>query len=687
MLRPATVAVAGGEVAAEVIRQCRAIGFRGPIWPINNREDRIEGIATFARVDDLPGAPDASFLAVRPESTIELLGALARRGAGGAVCYASGFAEAGGKGAALQERLVRAAGDMAVFGPNCYGFCNYLDGCALWPDHQGGRRVERGVAIITQSGNIALNLTMQRRHVPIAYMMSIGNKAVTDVHDCMDALLTDPRVSAIGLHIEALQDVPAFSRAALAALDRGVPIVALKAGSSEIGARLTASHTSALAGPEVLYAALFERVGVARVHDLDELLETLKLLHVCGSLAGRRVSSLSCSGGDASLMADLGSRERLEFPPFPAQVEAALHDTLGEHVTIHNPLDYQTAIWGDEKAMTDCFGAVLRSGADANALILDFPNTDADAIPGWDEVVDAYLAADARRESTQRRNSPALLVSSMAELLPETIARRMLAAGVAPMQGLRECTVAIAGAAAIGARRAASPEARSPLAALAATRGRTLQLDELAAKSALAAHGLQVPKGGAALGVEAAVELAAAIGYPVVVKALSADLAHKSEFGAVRVNLGDAEAVRVAATTIASQHGVLLVEKMVTGALLEMIVGVTRDAQFGLNLTFGAGGVWVELLGDCATLLLPTTRADIESGLRGLRCFPLLTGHRGTQSADLEKVVDAIAAVGSFALAHADSLVELDVNPFIVTAREVVAVDALLRVSESSPLV
>jgi len=306
LLKPASIAVVGGETAAEVIRQCRAFGYAGRIWPVNARRTQMEGLPCHASVAQLPAAPDAAFVAVPREETIRVVQQLRALGAGGAICYASGFAEVDAQGAQLQRDLVAAAGDLPFLGPNCYGLINYLDGCALWPDHVGGGRVERGVAILTQSGNIALNLTMQHHHLPIAYMMAVGNKAGADIHDCVAALLEDPRVTAIGLHLEGLSDVAAFSRVACAALERGVGIVVLKAGSSAMGAALTASHTSSLAGPDALYEALFAQLGVARVGDLGEFLETLKLLHACGPLPGARVGSLSCSGGDAALVADLG---------------------------------------------------------------------------------------------------------------------------------------------------------------------------------------------------------------------------------------------------------------------------------------------------------------------------------------------------------------------------------------------
>ncbi|HEX4599275.1 MAG TPA: acetate--CoA ligase family protein, partial [Burkholderiaceae bacterium] len=579
MLNPATVAVAGGEVAAELIRQCRKIGFRGQIWPINPRRPQIEGIPTFPDVDALPAAPDVAFIAVRREETIQLVAALARRGAGGAVCYASGFAEIGGEGVELQDRLVEAAGDMALLGPNCYGAINYLDGCALWPDRLGGGRVERGVAILTQSGNIALNLTMQGRHLPIAYVIVVGNRAVSDIDDCIAALLDDDRVTAIGLHLEGLTDVAAFSRVAHAALLKNVPIVVLKAGSSDLGAQLTATHTSSLAGPDVLYAAMFDRLGIARVDDPCEFLETLKLLHACGTLQGARVGSLSCSGGDASLMADLGHSHRLDFPPLAPQVASALTAVLGPRVPISNPLDYHTYIWGDQGALTDCFAAMMSADHDVSVIVLDFPPSDGAIADGWDQVLNAFIAAH------QRRGGPAVMVSSMPELMPQLAAQPLLSAGIAPMQGLRETVVAIAAAARVGARQREAARV-APLSTPVALRdGQAALLDEIASKAALQAFGLGIPAFGHATDADQAASVAEAIGYPVVVKAVSACFAHKTEQDAVKLSLANSDQVRAAVRSMSQRFDRFLVEKMITGALAELIVGVTRDAQFGLALT------------------------------------------------------------------------------------------------------
>ncbi|MFN8993114.1 MAG: CoA-binding protein, partial [Pseudomonadota bacterium] len=257
LLKPRHIAVAGGRVARIVMRECERLGFAGPIWPIHPEEDEIAGRKAYRSVADLPEAPDATFIGAPREPTVDIVAALSQAGAGAAVCYAAGFKEIGGEGAVLQERLVAAAAGMPVIGPNCYGVLNLVDGCALWPDVHGAKRVERGVAIITQSGNIALNATMQRRALPIAYVVAVGNKAVGDHGDHIAALLRSGRVSAVGLHIENVGDLGLFCRAALEALEAGIPIVALKTGRSKLGAEMTMSHTSSLAGPDGLYDALF----------------------------------------------------------------------------------------------------------------------------------------------------------------------------------------------------------------------------------------------------------------------------------------------------------------------------------------------------------------------------------------------------------------------------------------------
>ena len=671
LLSPRSLAVIGGREAAEVIHQCERIGFQGEIWPVNPKRPEVAGRKSFASLADLPGVPDASFIAVPREVTIESVATLAKMGAGGAVCYASGFAEVGGDGINAQARLVAASGEMALLGPNCYGLLNYLDGAALWPDQHGGLAVQRGVAIITQSGNIGLNLTMQARSLPLAYLISAGNKAKGDLGEMIDTLLDDERVTAIGLHIEGLDDIERFSKAALRALDQGVPLVAIKTGRSEAGAALTMSHTSSLAGSDQLFDALFARFGIGRTKDVGTFLETLKLLHVHGPLSSRTVSSMSCSGGEAGLVADLASDAGLPTPPLTKDAEAKLFEALGPKVPLANPLDYHTYIWGDLEASTATFSAMLGAGYGINLLILDFPRGDRCDASSWDVTLQAF-------ENAQKATgAKAALVASMPESLPESVGQRMIASGIAPMQGLSECMEAIRIAADIGAVRAREREAPLKRASSVEVE-RAHMLDEPTGKATLKSFGLTVPKG-EVVAIADAAQAAERIGFPVVVKAVSDTIAHKTEAGAVKLNLKSASEVEMAGKAMADLSDRVLVEAMQSGIVAEMIIGVTRDPLFGPTLTFGSGGILVELLKDAASLLLPTTREAVEDAFDQLKLAHLVEGFRGRRKGDRQAAIDAIMAVASYAERERDMLVELDVNPVLILEQGAVAVDAMIR--------
>jgi acyl-CoA synthetase (NDP forming) len=671
LLSPKTVAVFGGNSAAEVIRQCRSIGFDGELWAVNPNRTEIEGIACVASVADLPGVPDASFIAAPPESTLDIIGDLASRGAPGAICFAAGFAETGAdEGAALQQRLRDAAGDMAVLGPNCHGYVNYLDGVALWPDQHGGQRVESGAALISQSGNIAINLTMQQRQIDFSHVISVGNSTVLGLHHYIDALLEDERVRVIALHVEGIADIAAFSEAAIRALKKRVPIVALKTGRSSRGAEIAMSHTASLAGSDTLYSALFLRLGIARCDTVAQFLETIKFLSVVGPLPEATVASMSCSGGDASLAADFGEHLQLDFPKLSDESAKKLKALLGPNVNVSNPLDYHLYIWGNYEQLRECFHHVLSNQFGCTLLILDYPPGDGDEAANWEISERALLSAIADT------GSRAVVVASLPETLPESVRERLKASGIAPMQGIEECLFAIKAAASVGVVQCNADEvlAVMPPDVVAGT---AESLDEPSSKQALAAFGLSIPAGKTCTAAET-VAAANELGYPVVLKAVSSEMAHKSELGAVALNLSDDTAVHEA-TLRMDGHSQFLVESMAEAVVCELIVGITRDPTFGLTLTIGAGGVLVELVNDSVSLLLPVQRDDIRTAIQNLKVHKLIQGFRGKAAGDIESVVDAVEAIVAYAIANKHCLLELDVNPLCVLANGVVAVDAFIR--------
>jgi acetate---CoA ligase (ADP-forming) len=677
LLRPERIAVIGGRLAEEVIRQSRKLGFTGPIHAVNPKRPALAGEPCLRQIEDLPEPPDAVFLGLGREAAVEAVERLAAIGAGGAVVYASGFAEVE-DGKELQQRLAEAAGDIAIVGPNCYGVLNLLEGVALWPDQHGGKRVERGVALITQSGNIGITLTMQERSLRVAAVLSVGNQAQLAVHDYIDVLIDDPRITAIGLYLEGIADPVELARVALRSAAKGIPVVAIKAGRSEHGARTAQSHTSSLTGADALIDAFFRRYGIVRVESLADLLETLKILSVLGPLPGRRIGSMSCSGGDAAMVADLAWPLGLQLASIPDASRAAFQEALGPRVAIANPLDYQTHIWGDRDRMRRCFAAMLDAGFDATLLVLDYPRPGANDVAAWEMAADAMI--DAARDIDAR----AVVVSSLPETLPSATRERLMAAGIAPVQGLPECLRAIAAAAWLGEAWQGMAETPPPLPLASRP---TLEspgpmlLQEGAAKALLASHGVRVPHG-EVVPIAEATAAARRIGFPVALKT-AADIARKSEARGVALSLESEEKVAAAASSMAALGDRVLVEAMLTPPLLEMIVGVGMDPQLGPHLLIGAGGTLVELRRDVALLLLPVQADEVCRALRSLRVWPLLEGWRGAPAADLDAIVDAVCRIGVFAAKNSDRLLELDVNPLMVypAGQGAIAADALIRLA------
>jgi acyl-CoA synthetase (NDP forming) len=671
LLRPKSIALLGGGWAVNVAAQLKKSGYAGAIWPVNPKRADILGIPCFPSVEALPAAPDAAFVGVNREAAVEVIGALARMGAGGATCFASGFAESeaeGTGGAALQARLVAAAGGMPVVGPNCYGFLNYLDNVTFWPDQHGGVPVARGVAIVGQSSNMAINMTMQARGLPIAYVLTAGNQAMVSLSDLGMAALADDRVTALGLHIEGFGDLRAFERLAAFARSKGKPVVVLKSGHSEAAQAATMTHTASLAGGAAASSALIDRLGMVEVRGLAAFLETLKLFHHGGPLRDEGIGSVSCSGGEASLIADVAMGTAIAWPAFSAEGKARLNAILGPIVTVANPLDYHTFIWGDTARMTDCFAAVMAEDRALTVFILDLPRADRCDPSGYQCAFDAILGAQ------KRTGARVAIVSSLAETFPEDRTAECDATGVVVLHGLDEGIAAID--AAIRAGRAAKVAPAPVLISPPPKGGRVLT--EAGAKAALAAHGLPVPRSVTAPTPGALAEAAQALTFPVALKGLG--IAHKTEAGAVRLNIPAPGALAGAAQAMGGATG-FLAEEMVTGAVAELLVGITRDPTGLMLLTVGAGGIFAEMWADTASILLPATDDDIRVALSRLKIAKALAGWRGRPAADMGALVAAIRAIGAYAAAE-PRLIELDVNPLIATPDRAVAVDALIRLSE-----
>ena len=677
LMRPRSIAVIGGREAARVAEQCDRMGFDGALWPVHPEHATVARRPAFRSVAELPGVPDAAFVAVNRHATVEVVAALSHAGAGGAVCYASGFLESN-DGGVLQRALVEAAAGMPIVGPNCYGLINFLDGTPLWPDQHGGRRLgpgERGVAIVTQSSNIGVSLTMQRRGLPVAYLVTAGNQAQLGISRLASALLDDERVSAIGLYVEGFDSVAGFEALARKSRDRAVPVAVMKTGRSERARASNLTHTASIAGSDAGADTFLRRLGFARVHGIPELLEALKLLHVHGALGGARLGAMSCSGGEAAVLSDTIEGTHLTFPDLAPEHAAAVRATVHPLVTVANPFDYHTFSWGDEAALTETFTAFAREGFDASMLVIDFPRTDRCDDSDWEAAVGAFERA------MRATGTKGAIAATLAENLPEERATRLIERGIAPLAGVREAFTAIECGAAIGDAWRSPP--RAPLIDCECVSIEPILLDEATSKARLTEFGVGIPEGAVVHGEDEAAAAAASLGGPVAVKALG--IAHKTELGAVRLGLREPGEIRDAARELLSLGGGVLVERFATDIVAELIVGLHRDPQLGLLLTVGSGGTLVELAGDSVTLLLPVAESEVRSALSELRCAPMLKGWRGREPADVDAVVTAILGIASFAVANRDRIEELDVNPIGVRAqgRGAVALDALIRTRET----
>jgi acyl-CoA synthetase (NDP forming) len=741
LLKPATIAVFGGDWAAAVIQQCRQAGFKGDIWPVHPSREELAGQPCFASIDDLPGVPDASFIGVNKEGTIDIVRGLSAKNAGGAICFASGFSEAAAQDAdaeSRQARLIDAAGDMPVIGPNCYGLINYLDNIAIWPDQHGGKWVKRGVAIITQSSNIAINLTMQQRGLPVAYILTAGNQAQTTLAELAEAVISDERVTALGLHIEGFSDIRAFESLAQKAYELGKRIVVLKTGVTPLSRVALLSHTRSLSGNDAAASAFLERLNMKRVQGLGEFIETLKVLNSERKSGGTRVLSMSCSGGEAALLGDVASSVGLRFPPLNNEQIASLQTVLGQQLTLANPLDYHTNIWNELDAMKGMVSAMLQSYAlpdsatisandqaasigDVALLVLDIPRADRCAAPSWHGALSAFV------EATQHWQGLSVVLATLPENMPESVVEELMSKGVVALCGLRDGLLAIHNAAWLEAAaahrlpnpvwladqrtahvtgavlslvdcagivmdrpsaRRASQEAWGLIQTARPGGSSPRQLDECTAKRWLSRFGVAVPVNVrlSFADVRSSRQLSRALdkasptfSYPVVAKGLG--VVHKSEANAIELGIDNRRELERAIQRIDCAGG-CLIEEYVEGAVAELLVSVILDPVHGLLMTISAGGITTEILDDSVHCLLPATRDEFDRRLLQLRCAPLLNGFRGRAVVNRKRLLNALDSVQQAALQLGERLVELEINPLLCSAEQCTAVDAFVSVHD-----
>ena len=681
LLKPRHIAFIGGRYAIIAIDEARRRGFDGEMWAVNPKRSDLAGVPSVASIEDLPVKPDAVYMAIPASDVVEALRSLALLGAGGVVCFSAGFKEAGN----IQEEkdLVEAAGDMALIGPNCYGIINYIDNSALWSFEHGGWSPGYGAAIITQSGMFSSDITMSQRSLPLAYMVSAGNQAVLGQEDFLEFFVDDPLVRAIGLHIEGLQDVSRFESAAFKALSKGIPVVVLKTGSSTIGSELTISHTGSLSGSAELYEALFARTGIISVSNPSQFLETLKFLCVVGAPKSKNLVGFTCSGGGATMLADYAEKIDLSFLPIDPAQEVELAALLPKIATVSNPLDYTTPIWGQDDLTYPVFSkAILAVEAGSPVLVQDYPAVGLD-----NSKVFYQRDAIAFARATKETGLPAAICATIPENMDIETRQLLISKGVAPMQGIHETLNAISTSVEWWQNRNQILLDRPDPLSLNLREGQQVIVSEPEGKAWLLANDFAVPQGKVASG-QTLGAVASQLGYPLALKMVSPYLAHKTEAGAVVLNLSDLASTIRASTKMQADVSSynpqavtdqFLLEAMSPKPLAELIVTLRRDPQFGIALVLGSGGIFVELVGDAVTLLLPISPHDITRGLKKLRVSNLFNGFRGRPQADLEKISLQIHRLCIAYTKHQDEVAEIEINPLFVYSDRVCAVDVLMH--------
>lgn len=646
----------------------------GELYLVNPTKTELRGRRCWPSVAALPETPDVAVIAVPASGVLEVMEECAARRVPFAIILTSGFGEAGPEGERAQARLKEIAdgAGMRIYGPNCPGLTNVNQrlGMTFSPSHPHDL-VKGPIGLATQGGGLGRNVMQaMERGIGIGLWASTGNEVDLQVADFIQYMATAPDIKVIVTLLEGIKDGPRFLAALQAAARNCKPVVALKVGKSEYGQRAAQSHTASLTGSAEVNSAVFRQYGVIEVDDIDELVDTAWLL--ARGLPGERdaIGIYCSSGGTAALTADAVGTAGLVLAEFAPETTEALRTRLPDYAAIGNPVDTTAAILSDASMIEQTLGAVAADphlGCVIAPIALDYGETTI-------RMAETLIAA--------QKQSPSLIVPIwMSDRLGEGY-RMLVAGGFAPPRSVGKGIAAVRRWAAWGrwrrsAAAAAALERPLPPPVPAEAPAALRSVSERDAKARLGRAGIALLPAAVARTRAEARQLADGMGYPVVAKIASPDILHKSDIGGVQVGLADGPRVEAAWDDImasATWHQPdariegLLVEKMAPRGGTELMVGVTRDPVFGHVMTFGLGGIYVEILRDVTRRLLPIGPADAAAMVREMRCFPLLAGARGRPAADVAALERLLVAVSDFVTTNASTIEEMDLNPVWIGA-------------------
>ena len=647
--------------------------FRGAIWPVNAKYQAIGEHACYPSLASVPGKPDLVALVVPREGVEAALTEAAAAGAGGVVVYASGYGEMErDEGAAAQRRLAEIAQSarMPVLGPNCMGLVNHElgVGVSFIPEYSKMPRRLGPIAFVSQSGALGYCLAQAaERGLGFRYFFSAGNSSDVDVADLIGAMAEDPEVRAIACLFEGVPSARRLLEAGEKARRAGKPVIVYKLGVSEDGAAAARSHTGSLAGSGAAFKALFDRAGFATVDNYEALVEYAKFFAAAGKppsgTPARGVAVVSGSGGAGIIAADMAARHGVPMPQPTEKTTAVLRTVVPDFGAARNPCDPTGQVLSVPESYNKCCQALLDD-------------------PQYGVLLCAMSVSS--RETGAKRSAD---IASLARSQPKPIAVVWVSEWlqgpaseayeaddrVGFFRSMDRCYGAIAAWQRWHDARPAEARVTKRVPGLDLSKK---VLGEREAKAVLGKYGVRSAPERQARNADEAAKAAAELGYPVVLKA-DGDIEHKTEAGAVKLDLRDEAALRAACGAMSAAKDGFLVQAMVKGGV-ELVVGIKRDPQCGPVLLVGLGGVLVEVLRDTALALAPVGKVEARRMLEGLKGFRLLQGYRGAPAADLDSVCDAIARISEFAADNADEIEEIDVNPLLARPDGAVALDALI---------
>ena len=688
LFAPSSIAIIGASsdqrrFGGRPIQYLLDAGFAGGIYPVNPARDEIQGLKAYPSISDIKGLVDCAILAISAEATLATLEACIAKGVRSAILYGAGFSEMGDEGRALQDRVVAMARDagMRLLGPNCMGLFNaharfYATFASAMEEGVGK---PGGIAVASQSGGYGGYLLkhLMLRGLGLSQWITTGNEADVDVGEALGWMAARPENEILLGYIEGVKSGEKLIAALETAQALRKPVIMMKVGRTAEGSKAAASHTASLTGEDAVYDALFDKYGVYRARTTDEMLDVVSALSLKRPLQGDRIGVISISGGVGVQIADFVSDAGMRMGQLPDEAQAALR-ALVPACSPHNPIDMTGLVTTNHDIMEKTLDIVLGAKAfDATLIFLGIAGSAPSmAGPLKQAISNAYA-----------RHPDQLL--SVAITASDAMVRDYAALGILTTEDPSRAVAALGALNRFRQRNEALVQPRPTFAALATALPPSGKFNEAQAKALLAQIGIPSPREAVATTPDEAAAQATAIGFPVALKLVSADILHKTEVGGVKLNLTSAAEVAAAAQDILASAKAarpdanidgLLVSQMVTGGV-ETILGVHRDPAFGPVVTFGLGGILVELLKDTVCAIAPVSFDEARSMIARIKTAALLTGYRGSEVHDVEALAHAIVDISHFVIQQRDRVASLEINPLRVMPGDggVIALDAVIE--------